>query len=490
VVKVFLTTNFDRLIEKALEEEGIVPTVISTPDALEGSLPLAHAGVTVIKLHGDYRDTRIKNTMEELDEYHPAIDALLDRVLDEYAMVICGWSAQWDTALKRAFERCGSHRFTTFWAARRALTKSQQEVLEARKGVYVQVQGADAFFAELASKISALEDGDGMEPRSRGESALRRPSGTVSQAPKRSRERALLVAVAAVALVALVALARPSVSPPANPAANAPAGVGCGDRKFDASAVDAVRDGRARYVRYTQEAVSAARGDFQAAVTKDPDYALAYSWMSLMLWLEWDRQWSQNKGLLDEAYEYALQGVRLCPDLSETHRRLAWIALYRGHHSEAEGEVHRALEIASSSADALAYLAQIQNFAGRPREALSTIREAIRHNPHYPAFYALYKGHAHYLLEEPAEAIAALEDAVPRGVNLSPVHRLLAILHAEAGKSADARREVNKVLEINPESCLENWRRRLPYKGTEAVDRYIDGLERAGFPHCPRPTSP
>src|SRR5947207_112906 len=31
-LRVIITTNFDRLIEKGLEEEGIAPTVISTPD--------------------------------------------------------------------------------------------------------------------------------------------------------------------------------------------------------------------------------------------------------------------------------------------------------------------------------------------------------------------------------------------------------------------------------------------------------------------------
>lgn len=42
-VRVILTTNFDRLLELALEAEGVVPTVIATPDAVEGALPAAHA---------------------------------------------------------------------------------------------------------------------------------------------------------------------------------------------------------------------------------------------------------------------------------------------------------------------------------------------------------------------------------------------------------------------------------------------------------------
>jgi len=82
-LRVIITTNFDRLIEKALEEVGIAPTVISTTDQIAGALPLAHSGATVIKLHGDYLDTRIKNTETELAAYdvaflHPSQWALLN----------------------------------------------------------------------------------------------------------------------------------------------------------------------------------------------------------------------------------------------------------------------------------------------------------------------------------------------------------------------------------------------------------------------------
>jgi SIR2-like domain len=65
-VRVILTTNFDRLIENALREAGIEPTVIASEDALAGATPLIHARCTVVKLHGDYLDTRIKNTDAEL----------------------------------------------------------------------------------------------------------------------------------------------------------------------------------------------------------------------------------------------------------------------------------------------------------------------------------------------------------------------------------------------------------------------------------------
>src|SRR6185295_15726823 len=64
-ISVFLTTNFDRLLEQALEAAGVIPITLSTPDSLLGSVPLGQSRCTVVKLNGDYLDTRIKNTPVE-----------------------------------------------------------------------------------------------------------------------------------------------------------------------------------------------------------------------------------------------------------------------------------------------------------------------------------------------------------------------------------------------------------------------------------------
>jgi predicted ATPase/class 3 adenylate cyclase len=171
-ISVFLTTNFDRLLEQALEAAGVVPTTLSTPDSLEGSVPLGHARCTVVKLNGDYLDTRIKNTPVELDSYHPSIDTLLDRVLDEYGLIVCGWSAEWDTALRRAFERCRSHRYTTFWASRNPPGEKAARLIELRQAETVRIKDPDALFTDLVAKLPALDEETGVEDLARGEDVL------------------------------------------------------------------------------------------------------------------------------------------------------------------------------------------------------------------------------------------------------------------------------------------------------------------------------
>ena len=165
-VRVIVTTNFDRLIERAIEEAGITPTVISTPDAVDGALPIVHQQCCIVKIHGDYMDTRIKNTPDELAAYDGRMDHLLDRVFDEFGIVACGWSAQWDPALCAAFDRCKSRRFTLYWTGRGAVGDRAARLIAARAGVTVTIKDADSFFTELSEKVLALERIQSPHPRS------------------------------------------------------------------------------------------------------------------------------------------------------------------------------------------------------------------------------------------------------------------------------------------------------------------------------------
>jgi hypothetical protein len=156
-IRVIVTTNFDRLMEKALDEAGVNPTVISSADHARGARPLSHTKCTIIKVHGDYLDTRIKNTPAELSEYDELLNGLLDRVFDEYGLIVAGWSALWDTALRAAIERCSNHRFTTFWATRGKVEERAKGLIERRRAVLINIEGADSFFQSLSEKVTSLE---------------------------------------------------------------------------------------------------------------------------------------------------------------------------------------------------------------------------------------------------------------------------------------------------------------------------------------------
>jgi len=165
-ITVIMTTNFDRPVELALANAGVDPVVISSPSAAEGAIPLAHARCTVIKLHGDYLDPDLKNTAAELGAYHPTIDGLLDRVLDEYGLIVCRWSATWDEALRTAMLRAKGHRYSTYWAHLGPLGERAEVVATHRQAVRIPIASADEFFTSLACKVAALAEMRDRRPRS------------------------------------------------------------------------------------------------------------------------------------------------------------------------------------------------------------------------------------------------------------------------------------------------------------------------------------
>ena len=156
MVRVIVTTNFDRLLEQALGERGIEPTVVDSVHAIQGAEPLTHAKCYLVKLHGDYKDARILNTDEELSQYAPAFMELLDRIFDDHGLIVCGWSGAWDVALCDAIMSNPSRRYSMYWAAQGSIGDTAQRIVAHRRGHVVPIADADGFFGGLRDQIRTL----------------------------------------------------------------------------------------------------------------------------------------------------------------------------------------------------------------------------------------------------------------------------------------------------------------------------------------------
>ena len=157
-IRVILTTNFDHLIQTALDDAGVTPTELSTPDEVQGALPLVHTRCCFVKLHGDYLDPRIRNTQAELDSYPAELNRLLDRVFDEFGLIVCGWSATWDGALRKALQRASSRRFTTYWAVHGEVEDEARRLIEHRAAQSVSIKDADEFFSGVQQQVESLRE--------------------------------------------------------------------------------------------------------------------------------------------------------------------------------------------------------------------------------------------------------------------------------------------------------------------------------------------
>jgi hypothetical protein len=155
-IRVIVTTNFDRLLEQAIEAEGILPQVITSESAVGGMEPLQHAPVTIVKLHGDYGSLDQRNTETELSSYAPGMTALLERILDEYGLIISGWSGDWDRALATAIERTASRRYPLYWTVRDRVSDLAKRVTARSGSQIISNTTAETFFPDLLSRVEAV----------------------------------------------------------------------------------------------------------------------------------------------------------------------------------------------------------------------------------------------------------------------------------------------------------------------------------------------
>lgn len=155
-IRVILTTNFDRLMETALEEIGITPTIVSSVDQLKGSPPIVHTQCLLFKIHGDYLDIRIRNTTRELEHYPKEFNKHLKRILEDFGLIICGWSADWDSALSSVIMQSASRRYTHYWAIKGEPKERAKQLILHRQAEKIDISGADQFFPELERIINAL----------------------------------------------------------------------------------------------------------------------------------------------------------------------------------------------------------------------------------------------------------------------------------------------------------------------------------------------
>lgn len=157
-IRVILTTNFDRLLERAFEAEDVIPQVICHESDIEKSTPIVHGKtVTIIKINGDYIDCRFRNTTEELDNYPEAMKNYVSRIFEDYGLISCGWSATWDKGLVDIINGSSSSRYNSFFTNVGEASDVMRTLAASRRGEIMLIKGADDLFTELHEQVVALK---------------------------------------------------------------------------------------------------------------------------------------------------------------------------------------------------------------------------------------------------------------------------------------------------------------------------------------------
>lgn len=222
----------------------------------------------------------------------------------------------------------------------------------------------------------------------------------------------------------------------------------------------------------------AARELFEQALAKDPQYALAHSYLALteLILGGWGETPPEVLASIVERSELAVQ---LAPEEPRCHRILGQALLFSRRHDAAEYHFRRALDLNPFDADTIAQMGSLLTMRGRPVEALTWLDRAVRINPIHPDWYHSDRGIALYAASEYAEALATFSK-VPLG-NPTPWQLArLASCHAQLGRREEARRLMDEVRRMAPDfSPLDIAHRFLVYEHAADAGHVADGIAKA-----------
>lgn len=154
LVRVFVTTNFDRLLEHALQARGIEPVVITSAAELRSAPRREHTDCYVLKPHGDYLQETIRNTPTELQKLEPGVAKEMSEVFERYGIVVLGYSGS-DEAIAQSMSKRRS-RYGLYWVARGDLVEGAQRILEKTGGRVIERPGAAEFVADLQRRLEVF----------------------------------------------------------------------------------------------------------------------------------------------------------------------------------------------------------------------------------------------------------------------------------------------------------------------------------------------
>ncbi|MFC1579420.1 adenylate/guanylate cyclase domain-containing protein [Thermodesulfobacteriota bacterium] len=254
-------------------------------------------------------------------------------------------------------------------------------------------------------------------------------------------------------------------------------------RKYtnDTMAYDLYLRGLESLLLMSEEENLQARQMFEKAVDRDSDFAAAYAYMGLTHWVEWSLGWSQDQQTLERAYELSKKSLELDNSLPAAHRILGEVYLWDKKHERAIEEFEKSIALNPNDADSFAALGNALNWAGKPEEVFELVNKAMRLNPIYPFAYLWVLGHAYYLTKQYEDAIATLKRVLKRGPNFHPPHAYLAGIYSELDRVEEAKAEWDEFVKGNPQTSLDAWKHRLPYKDHVVLERLFGSLRKAGL---------
>ena len=165
VLRCIITTNFDNLIEQALQQVGLGVQVISNDEDLKHSEPLIHCKqFRVYKPHGTLGVGRLRNTPADLERLSTRMERELVAILRDHGLIVLGYAGA-DESILNVFRKRKQRFFPTFWLNPSEPPESIPPYFANETFEYIYCKGASAVLADLLEthrKLATLGPTSGM----------------------------------------------------------------------------------------------------------------------------------------------------------------------------------------------------------------------------------------------------------------------------------------------------------------------------------------
>jgi adenylate cyclase len=247
------------------------------------------------------------------------------------------------------------------------------------------------------------------------------------------------------------------------------------------AAYDAFLKGWGHYRRRTPKDWAKAVSYFKKAIEFDPKYTRAYAALASLYYWSYRYWWFSSLGIRDftDAFKLTRHYTQMAMKnpTSHAYRNASQMSLRYHQYEQAIAEAERAIALDPNDPDSFIQMARVLIFAGRPKEAVGFIKNAMRLDPHYPAEYQFIHGLAYFAMGQLEEAVTLLESAVMRNPDVPLWGVPLAVTYAHLSRDQEAHAMYDRIgfHFLSPGYAGWWW----PFKDPEVADRFTDGLRKA-----------
>ena len=375
-INTIVTTNFDDLVYSACTTFTGIRPIVYAYGLLAAEMRFTAQRTKILKLHGDYLYSKLKNTNSELAEQDPNMARQLRQVLNEYGLIVVGYGGG-DASVMKVLSEFPEEN-DLYWCVRRGEEPHETvaKLLREKRGFLVEIEGFDEMMNEIRPIVEfdvkkmigsieerrnkIIEQLEKFDPQYSTDilgkivNAAKEPATNINEDKK---IKALDFAVRA--HKALEAKDFPQAA----------------DLYRKATEIDpkyVLAHNNLGYVLKKLKRYDEGEAAFRKAIEIDPTYALSYNNLGDLL---------KDLKRYDEAEAVCRKAIEFAPDYAKAYHNLGNALDHLKRSDEAEAAYRKAIEIDPTLALSYNNLGDLLRNAKRLDEAEAACRRAIELDP-------------------------------------------------------------------------------------------------------------